>query len=389
MVHSTKATRPPKPYSGYPLTPHATGRWCKKILGKIHYFGSSWDDWEGALADYTQKAPYLHAGKVPPSEFDIDDPGMLTVRSLSGEFLLAKKAKVDAGDLSARHFAQLKVTAETTIAVLGASTPVVQVKPKDFQRIKERLQKTLGPVALQNAITRTRSIFKWGYKNDLLEREPRFGSDFNVPAKAIRRAKNVAPSRFIVAEDIRAIIEAAKPQFRAIVMLGINCGLGNEECGLLQNRHLDLAGGWLEFARPKTEVRRRAPLWAETVAAIKEANKRIRRTKGYHYFFRTARGNQWTTDASGNSPIGREFRNLAKEVGVYRPGVSFYSLRHSFRTVADEVGDLAAVHCVMGHADELTNMDHNYVDHISDARLKAVSAHVHDWLFPAEDESNA
>ena len=28
-----------KPYAEYPLTPHPTGRWCKKIRGKLHYFG--------------------------------------------------------------------------------------------------------------------------------------------------------------------------------------------------------------------------------------------------------------------------------------------------------------------------------------------------------------
>src|SRR5580692_1116387 len=42
-------TRPPKPerlskttakpYEGFPLTPHPSGRWCKKIRGKLHYFG--------------------------------------------------------------------------------------------------------------------------------------------------------------------------------------------------------------------------------------------------------------------------------------------------------------------------------------------------------------
>jgi hypothetical protein len=43
--------RPPKPYPGFPLTPHATRRWCKKIKGKVYYFGR-WDDPEGALPEY-------------------------------------------------------------------------------------------------------------------------------------------------------------------------------------------------------------------------------------------------------------------------------------------------------------------------------------------------
>jgi hypothetical protein len=56
--------RPKKPYPEFPLTPHASGAWRKKIRGKIHYFGKrakrvngklvriEGDGWKEALQEY-------------------------------------------------------------------------------------------------------------------------------------------------------------------------------------------------------------------------------------------------------------------------------------------------------------------------------------------------
>lgn len=34
-----KRGKPEKPYSDLPLTPHPTGKWCKKVRWKLYYFG--------------------------------------------------------------------------------------------------------------------------------------------------------------------------------------------------------------------------------------------------------------------------------------------------------------------------------------------------------------
>ena len=59
--NSTPQVRPSKPYPQFPLTPHPSGRWCKKIRGKLHYFGKI-DDPDAALERYLAEKDRLHAG---------------------------------------------------------------------------------------------------------------------------------------------------------------------------------------------------------------------------------------------------------------------------------------------------------------------------------------
>ena len=74
--------------------------------------------------------------------------------------------------------------------------------------------------------------------------------------------------------EIETILRAAGPTLRAMSLLGINAGLGNQDVALLRRKNLDLKTGWLDFPRPKTGVQRRCPLWPETVALLKALRKR-------------------------------------------------------------------------------------------------------------------
>jgi len=63
----------------------------------------------------------------------------------------------------------------------------------------------------------------------------------------------------------------------------------------------------------------------------------------------------------------------------HRPGLGFYALRHTFRTVADATKDFPAIRLIMGHADD--SIDDVYREKIDDTRLLAVTEHVRKWLF--------
>src|SRR6266478_3804253 len=99
-VHSsdTSPGKPAKPYEGFPLFPHATGRWCKKIRGRLVYFGKVADGWEPALAKYDAEKEALHAGKRPREKAATGT----TIKDLCNEYWNAKRARVENGEITQR-----------------------------------------------------------------------------------------------------------------------------------------------------------------------------------------------------------------------------------------------------------------------------------------------
>jgi DNA-directed RNA polymerase subunit RPC12/RpoP len=69
---------------------------------------------------------------------------------------------------------------------------------------------------------------------------------------------------------------------------------------------------------------------------------------------------------------------VPEQEGIRRPGLSFYTLRHTFQTIGDETGDYLAVRRVMGHSDN--SISDHYRERFQDERLRKVVDYVRGWL---------
>jgi integrase len=169
-----------------------------------------------------------------------------------------------------------------------------------------------------------------------------------------------------------------------MIYLGINCGYSNSDIAALPMKSLNLATGWIQFARVKTGIERRSPLWPETVQALEEWLKvrpQPKDPKHADLVFVTSTGGSWGKEIADN-PLSKEMRKLLDKLGI-NGRRTFYHLRHTLQTIGDESGDFLAVRHIMGHAS--TDIADMYRERISDVRLCKVTEHVRNWLFHAPE----
>lgn len=368
--------KPRKP-KDFPLYPHPRKQWAKKVRGRTHYFGP-WDDPEAALNEWLRVKDDLLAGREPPARGDT-----LTLKKLCFLFLDSKEGRLNAGELSQRTFDRYKDTAERICQILGGTRSPAGLRPADFKVVRERFAKRFGPIALGNEIQIVRSIFRYGYEAELMEKPVRFGPDFKKPsAKAVRVARNANGPRAFTREQIIALLNKATVNMRAMILLGINAGLGNTDVGALPMLKAELKSGWLMYPRPKTAIMRRIPLWPETIEAIQaaiKARKTPRNPNDAGLLFIGKRGQNYLGKHRGYR-VTAEFVRVAKAAGVV--GRAFYDLRRTFETIAGGSKDQVAVDAIMGHAPSSDDMAAIYRQAVEDERLIAVVNHVRRWLYP-------
>jgi integrase len=338
------------------------------------------DGWKEALELYKAQADDLHGGRTSRVTGD-----GLTLADLCNAFLTAKQRKVASGELGTRMFSEYKETTDLLVATFGKTRLVDDLAADDFGGLRARMADRWGPVRLGNAITRVKSVFKYGLDNGLIDKAVRYGSEFRKPDKAVlrrHRAKN--GEKMLEAEQLRALIEAAGVPLRAMILLGLNCGFGNSDIAKLPMAAVNLTSSWIDYPRPKTGIQRQCPLWPETVAALRDvlAGRPEPRDEAASLVFVNSRGLPWVRASPGGfvtDNVTVVFGEVLKQLGFHRDGLGFYTLRHVFRTVADAARDPVAIDLIMGHSDP--SMGGHYRERIDDSRLRAVAEYVRAWLF--------
>ncbi len=310
----------------------------------------------------------------------------------------AKKLAAEGGEITLRMFRDYHSTCRRVGDVFGMTPLVAHLTADDFQTLRATMAKTMGLSSIKTEIQKTRAIFNYAYNAGLIDRPIRYGPAFKAPSeKVLRRARRQNGPRMFDRDEVRALLAAAGPTLRAMILLGVNCGFGNSDCATLPRASVDLEAGWVTHPRPKTGADRRCPLWPETVAALRVVYANRPEPKdpaNAGLVFVTEHGEPFvrlcgkpaaksSTPASWTDSVQSVFYKALKATGLQGSRRGFYALRHTFRTVADEALDQVACDYIMGHVrDDMASV---YRERIATTRLLAVSEHVRRWLFEAEE----
>ncbi len=377
-----KSKKPKKPHPDFPLTPHASGVFCKKIRGRQYYFTADPDE---ALSQYNKIKDDLLEGRDPRKEKPGESLGWLC-----NAFMDSRKAKLEGDEITQRTLDDYHATCKRMLEHFGKNRRLESLGPLDFGRLKAKYTNGWGPVTVKNEIGRANVVLRYAYDIKAVPSPIHTGPDFKRPTKkTLRRHRNTRGRKEFSAEQVHAIMAEATVHVRAMVHLGLNCAYGNTDCGSLEIPMVDFDGAWLAQPRNKTGVERDAWLWPETIDALKASISERTEPKSDEHaerFFITKYGNDWRPGES-DSRISKEFTKLTKKIGIHSAGVSFYALRHTFQTVGGNSRDQIAVDRVFGHED--TSAAGEYRESIDPQRIIDVCSYVRDWWLAGKPKGGA
>lgn len=404
---------PPKPHPDFPLSPMQNGQWFRKIKGasdrksKPYYFGSWRSDSKGerAIKEYDLRLPGIFAG-TDHMRYLAAGGGKLTVAGLCKQYLTARLTDVQAGKLTLVMYGDYMRELGAFVEWVKGTTPGDSLKPEHFTAYASHLVENRKLMSRSRKRTQglVKAMFNWGMANELCRRI-NFGTAFKAPSttrEAIRQEKARLgkpdhAERIVMGEEIDRLLDACKgkPNMRAMILIGINCGFGPSDIGRLRWRHMNLKTGRLYYPRPKNGNKRMAYLWKRTREAI-QAVESLTHTaaafakdgKNAPVFITRSRNPYYREEVeikNGDfrirpcNAISITFGRMAKKLKL--EGVSFYRLRHTFKTFGKRAKDRDALNLCMGHKPNNVEAGYDHQD-ISFRRVRRIAIAVKKKLWP-------
>ncbi|MEZ6133078.1 MAG: hypothetical protein R3C59_30780, partial [Planctomycetaceae bacterium] len=128
-------SKPEKPHPDFPLIAHNNGQWCKKIRGKVHFFGV-WAEADQALWNYCEVRDDLQAGRQPQTT-----SSQPSLKDACNACLTRAKQREKAGEISPRTFQDYHETVRILLDYFGNSLHATQIRPTEFGDFRTRIAK--------------------------------------------------------------------------------------------------------------------------------------------------------------------------------------------------------------------------------------------------------
>lgn len=367
---------------GCPLFQHSNRQWCKKVKGRLRYFGT---DLDAALKRWADEKDHLLAGYEPPR---ID--GKPSLSELANLYLADSRDRVKAGVVRADHTNENKVMLEIVVGAVGGHAKPDTMTPPQWQSVRSALSsgksgKAVAQATLKGRLARCRAFVNWCLKHKHIKAIDTANTLAPPAKRLLRREATAKGKRLWDAADLRKVLDAAPVELKPVLLLGINCGMGSSDIAAITRSQWRAGQEFLDCPRNKTGIDRRVWLWPETRQALAAAiAKRATpsRQKYDNRLLLTRRGLPWSrAETTGTvEQVSRQLAEVKAAAGVTKG--HHYDLRRTFRTVASETCDLEAIDHCMGHQGKGEGA--TYLQGISDERIRRVCESVRTWLYGTE-----
>jgi len=389
-----------------------SGQWSKRIKGVVYYFGAVSSDPQGVAArkQYYARIEGILAGldnlRVPSSKKE------WTVGALIAAFLVDRRTKSISGELSIRTYGDYVSELQKFADAVGTQGKVTALSPIHFAAYLDHLHKRgLGRHARKRVIAYIRAALNFGFKNGYYP-SPNYGTAFSRPdasVAAIKRDRVKAgeadySDRIVTGEELDRLLNLAAPLHRGLILMAVNTGLGVADLARLRWRHVSMETGELNMARGKTGQDRKGYLWIRTRKALAVVsglphNRAAIESDGQNaLIFITRLGQPMYREVEKKDGAGRvtgvqvhnaisgTFGKLVDRAGM--EGLTFYRLRHTFKTLGKRARDPEALNLMMGHKDSSIGGIYDH-EEISPARIRHVALTVKYGLWPRPKNQGA